>query len=324
LGINASFWSFYKTLSLCGKYICRMKKPLLQLHAAVFLWGFTGVLGREITLNEGLLVWWRMLITVVTLVVLRVIQTQFERITWRDALEITGIGALVALHWVCFYGSIKYSNVSIALTCLSTLGFFTSLLEPIILRKRIESVEVLFGVLSIVGIALIFHFNPNFKVGIVIGIISALLSCLFSIFNKRLVGRITAKTLALYEFGGGFLVWSLILPFYNYLFPSPRFFPTTADWVWLLVLSWACTILAVNLSFNALKHISAFTQNLTLNLEPVYGIILAFAIYHENKNLSAGFYWGFAIIVLVVVLQMWRVRKQNRIEASAPIDEHLL
>ena len=107
-----------------------MKKPLLQLHTAVFLWGFTGVLGREIQLNEGLLVWWRMLITVVTLLVLRLVQKQFERISWKDAVQITLVGGLVALHWVCFYGSIKYSNVSIALTCLSTLGFFTAFLEP--------------------------------------------------------------------------------------------------------------------------------------------------------------------------------------------------
>ena len=301
-----------------------MKKPLLQLHTAVFLWGFTGVLGREITLNEGLLVWWRMLITVATLVVLRLVQKQFERISWKDVLYITLVGGLVALHWVCFYGSIKYSNVSIALTCLSTLGFFTALLEPLILQRRVNGTEVLLGLLSIVGIALIFHFNPNYKTGIIIGIISALLSCLFSIFNKELVDRISAKTLALYEFGGGLLVWTLILPFYNYLFPSPSFFPTASDWVWLLVLSWICTILAVNLSFNALRHISAFTQNLTLNLEPVYGIILAFIIYKENKNLSAGFYWGFAIITIVVVLQMWRVRNQSGKEKGAPIDEHLL
>ncbi len=288
-----------------------MKKSLLQLHIAVFLWGFTGVLGREITLNEGLLVWWRMLITIVTLIILRLVQKEFERISWKDVLQITLVGGLVALHWVCFYGSIKYSNVSIALTCLSTLGFFTAFLEPLILRRRVDGIEVLFGLLSIVGIALIFHFNPDYKTGIIVGVISALMASLFSIFNKKLVGRVSAKTLSLYEFGGGWLMWSLMLPFYNHLFPSPRFFPTQSDWVWLLVLAWACTILTANLAFNALKHISAFTQNLTLNLEPVYGIILAFLIYHENKNLSGGFYWGFAIIALVVVLQMWRIGRKK-------------
>jgi drug/metabolite transporter (DMT)-like permease len=302
-----------------------MKKPLVQLHIAVFLWGFTGVLGREITLNEGLLVWWRMFITVVTLLVLRLVQRQFERIHWRDALAVTGIGGLVALHWVFFYGSIKYSNVSIALTCFSTLGFFTALLEPLLLRRRINRVEVLFGLMSIAGIALIFQFNPNYKTGVVLGIISSLMASLFSILNKKMVGHMTAKTLALYEFGGGWLVWTIILPFYNHLFPSPHFVPQGADWIWLLILAWLCTVLASNLSFNALRHISAFTQNLTLNLEPVYGIILAFLIYHENKNLSAGFYWGFAIIVLVVVLQMWRIRKQmpHKQEPVVP-DEHLL
>lgn len=289
-----------------------MKKPLLQLHTAVFLWGFTGVLGREIALNEGLLVWWRMLITVITLVVLRLVQKQFERISWKDGIQITLVGGLVALHWVCFYGSIKYSNVSIALTCLSTLGFFTAFLEPWILKRSVDRGEVLLGVLSIVGIGLIFHFNPNYKTGIIIGIISALLSCLFSIFNKKLVERFSAKTLSFYELSGGWLVWTLILPIYLYYFPSPSFLPETKDWKWLLILSWVCTVLAVNLSLNALKHISAFTQNLTLNLEPVYGIILAFIIYKENEHLSSGFYYGFAIIALVVVLQMWRIGRKKK------------
>jgi drug/metabolite transporter (DMT)-like permease len=290
-----------------------MKKPLLQLHAAVFLWGFTGVLGREIALNEGLLVWWRMCLTVVTLVVLRLVQKQFERINWKDAIQITLVGGLVALHWVCFYGSIKYSNVSIALTCLSSLGFFTAFLEPIILKNKIDRIEVLLGFLSIVGIGLIFHFNPNYKIGIIIGIISALLSCLFSVFNKRLVGKFSAKTLSFYELSGGWLVWTIILPFYLYVFPAASFFPDAKDWKWLLILSWLCTIVAVNLSFNALKHISAFTQNLTLNLEPVYGIILAFAIYKENEHLSPGFYYGFAIITLVVALQMWRIGSKKKV-----------
>jgi drug/metabolite transporter (DMT)-like permease len=301
-----------------------MKKPLLQLHIAVFLWGFTGVLGREITLNEGLLVWWRMLITFVTLLFLRLVQRQFERIRWRDATEMTLVGGLVALHWVFFFGSIKYSNVSIALVCFSSLGFFTAFLEPWLLQRRVSGIEVLFGLLSIAGIALIFHFNPGYAVGIVLGILSSLMAALFSVFNKRFMSRVSAKTLALYEFGGGWLVWTFLLPFYNHLFPSPHLLPQGADWLWLLILAWLCTVLASNLSFNALRHISAFTQNLTLNLEPVYGIILAFLIYHENKNLSAGFYWGMAIIFMVVVLQMIRVRRQTIQQMQPPLDEHLL
>lgn len=300
-----------------------MKKALLQLHAAVFLWGFTGVLGRLITLNEGLLVWWRLCITVLTLLVLRFWKKEFEKISWKDVLKIFGIGGLVALHWVFFYGSIKYSNVSIALVCLSTIGFFTAFLEPLIMRRRIDLIEVLLGVLSIVGIGLIFHFNPHYKIGIAIGIIAALFSAVFSVFNKKLMGRFSAKTLSLYELGGGWLFWTLLIPFYWHFFPAASFFPTLGDWGWLLIMSWLCTILAINLSFNALKHVSAFTQSLVLNLEPVYGIILAFAIYHENKNFNGGFYYGFALIFLVVVLQMWRVaRPKNKLENEMKILEY--
>jgi drug/metabolite transporter (DMT)-like permease len=287
-----------------------MKKALIQLHIAVFLWGFTGVLGRLITLNEGLLVWWRMFLTVLTLLALRFIQKEFERIPLKDALKIGGVGALVAIHWVAFYGSIKIANVSIALTCMAAGGVFTAIFEPLAFRRKIDIKEVLLGVLALVGISLIFHFNPKFKWGIVVGIISILLAVVFSIFNKKLVGKFSAKTISLYELGGGWLAWTLLLPVYWYFIPSETFLPQGMDWVWLLIMAWFCTVLSVNLSLQALKHISAFTQNLTLNLEPIYGILLAFVIFQENKDLSPGFYWGFGLIALAVALQMLRITKK--------------
>lgn len=287
-----------------------MKKALIQLHIAVFLWGFTGVLGRLISLNEGMLVWWRMFLTVLTLLVLRYAQKEFERIAWRDALKIGGVGALVALHWVAFYGSIKVANVSIALTCLAAGGVFTALAEPLAFRRKIDVRELLLGLLALAGIALIFHFNPNYKWGIFIGLISVLLATIFSIFNKMLVGRFSAKTISLYELGGGWIAWTLLLPLYSYLVPPAAFWPQGMDWVWLIIMAWFCTVLSVNLSLQALRHISAFTQNLTLNLEPVYGILLAFVLFQENKDLSPGFYWGFLLIALAVVLQMIRVTKK--------------
>jgi drug/metabolite transporter (DMT)-like permease len=288
-----------------------MKKALIQLHIAVFLWGFTGVLGRLITLNEGVLVWWRMFLTVLTLLVLRFVQREFERIPLRHALRIGGVGALVALHWVAFYGSIKMANVSIALTCMAASGVFTALAEPMAFRKKLDATELLLGLLALVGIALIFHFNPAYKWGIVVGIVSVLLAVVFSVFNKMLVGQFSAKTISLYELGGGWLAWTLLLPVYVYFVPTPALLPTAMDWVWLLIMAWFCTVLSVNLSLQALRHISAFTQNLTLNLEPVYGIVLAFVIFQENKDLSPGFYWGFALIALAVVVQMLRVTRRG-------------
>lgn len=288
-----------------------MKKALLQLHIAVFLWGFTGVLGRLISLNEGLLVWWRMFLTVATLVFLRWVQKEFEAIAWKDALKIGGVGALVALHWVTFYGSIKMANVSIALTCMAAGGVFTALAEPLAFRKKIDIWELMLGVITLVGIGLIFHFNPKYKWGILVGIFSVLLAVVFSILNKMLVGKFNAKTISLYELGGGWLAWTLLLPVYWYFIPAQSFWPNGMDWIWLLIMAWFCTVLSVNLSLQALKHISAFTQNLTLNLEPVYGIILAFIVFKENRDLSPGFYVGFLLIALAVLLQMIRVAKQR-------------
>jgi len=288
-----------------------MKKALIQLHVAVFLWGFTGVLGRLITLNEGLLVWWRMFLTVLTLLVLRFAQKEFERIPWKDALKTGGVGALVALHWVAFYGSIKMANVSIALTCMAASGIFTALAEPFAFKKKLDIGELLLGLMALFGIGLIFHFNPEYKWGILVGILSVLLAVVFSIFNKKLVGKFNAKTISLYELGGGWLAWTFLLPVYWYFIPSSTFLPQGMDWVWLLIMAWFCTVLSVNLSLQALKHISAFTQNLTLNLEPVYGIVLAFVIFKENQDLSPGFYYGFALIALAVVLQMLRITRKS-------------
>jgi drug/metabolite transporter (DMT)-like permease len=291
-----------------------MKKAFIQLHIAVFLAGFTGILGKLITLNEGLLVWYRLMISAFTLWVIFFFQKKNNRISFADILKIFGIGAVAALHWVTFYGSIKYANVSIALVCFSAIGFFTAFLEPLIFRVKIDVVELLLGLLMIVGIYFIFHFDPTYKTGIIIGLISALLASIFPILNKAILKRIPSETVTLYELSGGFLFLTLLLPFYLKLFPTDYIFPNLRDWLWLLVLSWLCTVLAFNLSMKALQKISAFTANLTYNLEPVYGILLAFVVYKENKDLNNGFYIGFALIIIAITAQMlrlWNKRKKN-------------
>jgi drug/metabolite transporter (DMT)-like permease len=293
-----------------------MKNALVKLHIAVFLWGFTGVLGRLISLNEGLLVWYRMAITVATLFFLMKRRGELQKVTGKRRLQLVGIGGLIALHWVFFYGSIKYSNVSIGLTCLSSAGLFTALLDPLTSKKKIEIREVLLGLIAIAGIYLIFHFDPSYRVGVIIGIISTLLSSIFSIMNKKQVEDTAPKTMMLYELGGGFIILTLLMPFYLWLFPTQHLYPNVSDTIWLLLLSWICTILAMDLSLQALKRVSAFTQNLTLNLEPVYGIVLAFVVYKENRYLSDEFYIGFGLILLAVILQMLRIIHSNRKEVK--------
>ncbi|HLX93728.1 MAG TPA: DMT family transporter [Puia sp.] len=284
-----------------------MKKAFLQLHIAVLLAGFTGVLGRLITLNEGLLVWYRLMISAISLWIIALLARQPIRIKAADLLRIFGIGAIPALHWVTFYGSIKAANVSIALVCFSSIGFFTALFEPMFFRVRINLRELVLSLIAVAGICFIFHFDPAFKKGIIIGLFSALLGSTFPILNKKLLRSIDAPVVTLYELSGGFLFLSLILPVYLKYAPAGHFIPTPQDLFWLLILALCCTVLAFNLSMRALKKISAFTVNLSYNLEPLYGIILAFLIYREDKSMNSGFYIGLFMIVVSVALQSWLV-----------------
>ena len=293
-----------------------MKKAFIQLHIAVLLAGLTGVLGKLISLNAGLLVWYRLLLTAPSLWLLAWLRKQPLKIDRKDLWRIIGIGGIAALHWVSFYASIKYSNVSVGLLCFSAIGFFTALLEPLLMRHRIDIVEVLLGLLVIVGIFFIFQVDPGFKTGILIGLFSALLGSLFPVMNKRILERVPAETVTLYELTGGFGVLTLLMPLYLYLFPAPSLIPSLSDWGWLLVLSWACTVLAFNLSMAALQKISAFTVNLSYNLEPVYGILLAFLLFREDKYLGKGFYIGFVLILLSIILQTLRLRRKQTAQGA--------
>lgn len=290
-----------------------MRNAFLQLHAAVFLAGFTGVLGRLIELNEGWLVWYRMLLSAILLLLLMLLRRQTIRIEKKYLLRCIGIGALIALHWVFFYGSVKYANVSIALVCFAATGSFTAFLEPLILKRKIDLAEVLLGLLVLLGIYLIFHFDVQYKTGILLGVAAAFLSALFPIYNKKLIQHVPVSALTLYELSGGWLLLSFILPFYLEFSPATKYLPSLSDWFWLLMLALFCTVLAVQLSVNALKKISPFTANLTYNLEPVYGIALAFLIYHEEKELGDGFVWGILLIVASVVIQTLRVWRERRV-----------
>ena len=293
-----------------------MKKAFLQLHIAVFLAGFTAILGKLILLNEGLLVWYRLLLTVIILGAVMFFKNELDQISLKDAFKISGVGALIAIHWVCFYGSIKYANVSVGLVCLSASGFFTALFEPLILKTKFILAELLIGIVAIAGIYLIFDFYPQYKVGIIFGVISAMGAATFPICNKQLLNRFSPKLLTLYVLSGGFIILTILLPLYLSQFPADYYFPTFKDWGWLLILAVLCTIVAFNFQLNALKKISAFTANLAYNLEPVYGIILAFIFFHENKLLHSEFFFGLGLIMFAVLLQMIRVLRAARQSAK--------
>lgn len=286
-----------------------MKKALLQLHLAVFLWGFTGVLGRLITLSETWLVWWRLFITAASLWIMFFFLKQIKRLPLKSISYIAFLGTIQALHWVGFYGSIKYANVTIALTTLSTSALMAALLEPVVMKKRFDPVEIVLGFFALAGIVIIYNTHLHFSIGIVIGLIAALLTVIVSVLNKKMIDTYDPQSITLYQLTGGFIGLSILLPLYQVLFPTNSFIPATLDWLWLVLLSWVCTIFTFFLYIRSLKKVSAFTMNLTLTLEPVYGIILAFLLFKENKEMSLWFYAGFALISLSVLFHMWRILK---------------
>jgi drug/metabolite transporter (DMT)-like permease len=294
-----------------------MKKAFIQLHISVFLAGFTGVLGRLIHLNEGLLVWYRLLLTSVSMWILFSITKKIQKISRVDIVKLSGIGFLAAMHWVTFYGSIKSANVSVALVCFSSVGFFTALLEPVLLRKRINVVEVLLGLLVIAGIYIIFTFDGSYRTGIILGVLSAILLAFVMIFLGQYVQRINTETTLTWQLTGGFIALSFVMPFYMYRFPTDYIIPDTEDWMWLLFLAWVCSVLAFQLSAKALKKLSAFTVNLSFNLEPVYGILLAFILFKENKGLSKWFYYGFALIAASLIIHAVILLKKKKAATDA-------
>jgi drug/metabolite transporter (DMT)-like permease len=289
-----------------------MRKALIQLHTAVFLWGFTGVLGRLITLDQTWLVWYRLLITAVSLWILYAFLKNIKKLPLRSVFFIGCLGLIQALHWVCFYGSIKYANVTIALTTLSTSALLASLIEPLVLKKKFDPIEIFLGLFAIAGIAIIYQTHLNFSTGIIIGLISALLTVIVSVLNKKIVDRYEPEQITLYQLTGGFVGLSLLFPTYQYYFPESHSTPSSWDWLWLVLLSWVCTIWTFFLYIRSLKKVSAFTMNLTLTLEPVYGIILAFIFFEENKDFSNWFYLGFVLIGLSVAFHMWRILNPSK------------
>ncbi len=284
-----------------------MKKAIFQLNIAVFLAGFTAILGKLISLQEGVLVVYRLLLTVLALAMIFLIKKKPVLIPFKSLVPVFGVGAVIAFHWLTFYGSVKYANISVAVVCLSASGFFTSFLEPLILKRRIRFMEVFLGMLAIAGVYIIFDFHPYFKTGILFGILASVGSSLFPIFNKRLITTYDASLLTFYEMAGGAVFLMVCMPLYLHYFPATSFIPTGQDWIWLILLSVVCTVYCFDLQLTALKKLSPFTANLMYNLEPVYGIILAFIFFKENKFLNIHFYIGLLLIILAVVLQIGMV-----------------
>lgn len=277
-------------------------RAYLYLHFCVLIWGFTAILGKLITLQAIPLVWWRVVLCCVTLAFL-IPKAQFRGISRKHYTQMFGIGILVGIHWLCFYGAIKLSNASIAVATMSTASFFSALVEPILTRQKIKIYELALGLLILPGMALIAgNINWEMRMGFAVGILGALLAAVFSSLNKRLIDQKPppALVMSFTELFGGLAICSLVLPFLLWQNPDTRILPSNPDWVWLFILAWVCTLLPYSLTLLAMRHLSAFTSNLAINMEPVYGVLLASLIFQEDKELNPQFYIGLLVILVAV------------------------
>ena len=281
------------------------RKGFIQLHLSVLLAGFTGLFGRLITLNEVDIVWYRMLFTSCILLVF----TGLPRVGWRKFLQLCGCGALLGIHWILFYGSIKASNVSIGVVCFSLIGFFTAVFEPLLFRKRLSWIELLFSLITVCGVLCIFSFDARYRYGIAIGVVSSAVCSLYAICNKKASVGVHSRTVLMYQMSGGLVAVTAIIPVYLSFFPSPQpvvVIPEGSNLWLMLCQALFCTVCMYILQIQALKRLSAFTVNLTYNLEPCYTIILAFLIFGEGREINFSFYIGIALILLSVLLQTKR------------------
>ncbi|MBX2953865.1 MAG: EamA family transporter [Leadbetterella sp.] len=290
-----------------------MRHPYLLLHIAVILAGFTGIFGKLITLNEGLLTWYRVLISSVALFLIVHFTRAPHPKSWKDRLNIALVGLIITIHWLFFYGSIKYSNVSIGVVCYALTSCFTALLVPLINRKRFVFSEIVLSLLTIAGIGLIFHFDTSHQTGVILGVISSVFAALYTIYNEKLVQKFDTRVINFYQIVGGTVGLTLLMPLYLHFFPTDHLIPGFSDTLYLLMLALFCTVGLYLLFAEALKQIPAFTVNLTFNLEPVYAIILAFIIFKEAKEVNFSFYAGLFLVMTSVVLQTMISMRRRKI-----------
>lgn len=276
-------------------------KNYLHLHFIVFIWGFTAVLGALITLDALPLVWFRMCIAVGIILIYAAFTKAPFKIPLKTFMGFMIAGLIIALHWFTFFQAIKVSNVSVTLACLSTGAFFTSLLEPVFFGRKVVLYEVLFGLAVIGGLYMIFHFEGDYLNGILLALSSAFLSASFSIINGKYATQYSPVTISFYELLGGIFFFSIYLLFSGSF--TPEFFDVSAsDWQWLFVLGSFCTAYAFIASVHVMKYLSPYTVMLTINMEPIYGIILAVLVFNDKEKMSHWFYIGAAIILSTVIL----------------------
>lgn len=275
-------------------------KNYLHLHLIVFIWGFTAILGALISIDTIPLVWYRMMLASVFILLYFLFKKKSLKIDAQIALKFVLGGIIIALHWITFFGAIKVSNVSVALVTISTGALFTSFLEPIFYKRKLNYIEIFFGLIVVFGLYIIFKVETSYWLGILLALISAFLSALFSVLNGLYVQKYEAATISFYQILFGVMAITLYFLF-NGDFNADFFKLQPNDWIYLIILSSICTAYAFIASVKLLRFLSPYTIMLTINLEPIYGILLAVLIFGEKEMMNSMFYVGGLIILFTVL-----------------------
>lgn len=295
-----------------------MKKALIQLHLSILLASGTGIFGKLINMSAGLIVFWRIILAGLLLWGWIVWKRKLEKVPLKDKIGMGLVGVLLMIQWVLFYASVKVSNVSIAVVCFSTMGFFTAIFEPIFMKTKLQARELFLSSITILGVALIFSFDSRYRLGVGLGLVSSLACAILAVYFRKYRSRYTSTTVMSYQLVGGFVSAACLLPIYTALMPAePILPPSWLDFAYLVAFSSACTIFMYLLQIQALEKISAFTVNLSFNLEPIYSISMAMILFGEARELGWSFYGGLFLIVLSVAIHTWIVvqseQRRNRV-----------
>ena len=292
----------------------------LKLHLLVALLATTAVLGRLITLSATGLVAWRTLLAALGAAAVAMMMRRKLWLPWRSAAALLGIGGIVGLHWMCFFGAVKLANISICLAGMATISFFTAFTEPLIERRRVRPLEVWLGLLVVFGIVLVAGFEPDRLLGLGVALLGALLAAVFPVLNQHMVRQRRQDPLVMvaWEMTGACAVcliglhWSDGAGAYAALLDWHGW-----DWLWLLLLGWVCTVFAHAYHIHLLRHLSAYTGNLAMNCEPIYGILAAAVVFGEHRELHPGFYGGCLTIVTANLLHPWILGRLRRRKTAA-------
>ncbi|MCJ8155601.1 DMT family transporter [Chryseobacterium sp. SSA4.19] len=287
------------------------KLALFRLHLIVFLWGFTAILGKLIQANAQILVFYRMLFAAICLYIyIRIIKKESIKVSKKIFFQLAAIGFSMSLHWYCFFHSIKVSNVSIALSCLSLSTLFAAIMEPFIFKRKIDISEVVMGVVIVACILLIFQTEFRFKEGIMYGVLCAVFGTIFSVFNGKMFGKTSSGNIIFYEIFSGWFMLLIIYLFSGQIFQINEI--SYHDIALIGLLASVFTAFPMLESVNLMKYISPFTLILTVNLEPVYGIILAFFIFGESEHMSPVFYGASGVMILAIIVNGFIKAKKQK------------